>query len=394
MGGMETHLLALGDHLHSEGHEVSFLVTAAVGDWHHRPREAGIPISTVLQGRWESKIKHAQRVLSELHGYDAVMLNHCPPARAVVGSVDRATAVVSMIHTDHPDDYPLALSSHGDIDRTICPSNRIYQTALAKGAAEASLVLVPYGVRVASGQPPRASDTFKPTGLQIAFVGRLVDEHKGVLNLPAIVTSFAERHDGAFQLDVIGEGPDLEALRREIARLGVGKMINLVGDVSHDEVLTRLPRYDVLLMPSRYEGLPLGVLEAMAAGVVPVVTDLPGVADELIRDGVNGLLVPRDDVDAFADALERASRPSVHTALSRAAWQTIRDRFRSEQILARHAEVLVDAVKQRRRAMSARSGISSYDLLGRAPRAPRVFIDAVKRGRKMRRAYARVRDAR
>jgi glycosyltransferase involved in cell wall biosynthesis len=394
MGGMETHLLAFANHLHGENHDVGFLVTTAVGDWHDRPAEAGIPVSTVLQGRWESKIEHAQRVLSELHGYDAVMLNHCPPARAVVGSVDLATAVVSMIHTDHPDDYPLALSGHGDIDRTICPSSQIYRTALEKGASEESLFLVPYGVRVASDRPPETPDTPKRGGPHIAFVGRLAHEHKGVLNLPAIVARFAARYDGACQLDVVGDGPDLEALRREIARLGVGEMVNLVGHLSHDEVLARLPRYDLLLMPSRYEGLPLVILEAMAAGVVPVVTDLPGVADELIRDQVNGLLVPRDDVDAFADALERGARPSVHASLSRAAWQTIRDRFSSERMLDRHAEVLVEAVEKRRNGTLPRSGIASYDLLGRGARAPRVFIDAVKRGRKIRRSYARVRAAR
>jgi glycosyltransferase involved in cell wall biosynthesis len=240
-------------------------------------------------------------------------------------------------------------------------------------------------VRVASDRPPEAPDTLKPGGPQIVFVGRLVHEHKGVLNLPAVVARFAAKHDDDFHLDVIGEGPDLAALRREIARLGVGKMVNLVGDLSHDEVLTRLPSYDVLLMPSRYEGLPLVILEAMAAGVVPVVTDLPGVADELIRHRSNGFLVPRDDVEGFADALERAAQPSVRAALSRAAWETIRDRFSSQRILPRHEEVLVEAVKQRRSAMTPRSGISDYDLLGRGTRGPRVFIDAVKRGRKIRR---------
>ena len=389
MGGMETHLLSFASHLRRDGHDVGFLVTTGVGDWHDRPAEEGMPVSAVLQGRWESKIKHAERVLGELHGYDAVMLNHCPPARAVVGSVDRAIAVVSMIHTDHPDDYPLALSAHGDFDRTICPSTQIYRTALSRGAQRESLVHVPYGVHVDPEPPRRRADSAKPEELRIAYIGRLVHEHKGVLNLPAIVTRFAARHDRAFRLDVIGDGPDLEALRGEVAKFEVAEQVSLVGDVSHDEVLTRLPRYDVLLMPSRYEGLPLVILEAMAAGVVPVITDLPGVADEAVRDGVNGFLVPRDDLDGFARALENAAEPSVRANLSDAAWQTIRDRFSSDLVLARHTEVFAQAVEERRAAMQMRSGVSSFEVLGRGLRAPRVVIDAVKGGRKGWRALLR-----
>ena len=381
-GGMETHLLSFADYLHGSGHDVRFLVTAGVGAWHDRPAKTGIPVDAVLQRPWESKIRHARRVLRELNGHDVVMLNHCAAARAVVGSVDPDIAVVSMIHTNHPDDYPLGLSPFGDIDCTICPSKQIHQTALAHGAERDSLAVVPCAVRVDPAAPAGTEKDWETRPLKIAYVGRLVDEHKGILNLPAIAARFAAKYDRPFRLDVMGDGPDLVRLKREIARFRVEAVISLVGGLSHDEVLTRLPRYDVLLMPSRYEGFGIVMLEAMAAGVVPVVTHLPGITDEVIDDGVNGFLVPRDDVAAFTDALDKAASPSKHSELSRAAWATVRDRFDSEQVLARHTEVLAKAVQRRYDAMAPRSGLSSFELLGRGGHAPRFLIDTVKRGRK------------
>lgn len=102
------------------------------------------------------------------------------------------------------------------------------------------------------------------------------------------------------KVTVFGDGPqrgDLEAL---IGELGVGDRVELVGWA--DDVRARLVDFDVFVLPSRLEGLPMSLLEAMHAGVAVVATDV-GSVTEVIEDGRTGRVVPPDDPAALASAL-------------------------------------------------------------------------------------------
>jgi glycosyltransferase involved in cell wall biosynthesis len=94
------------------------------------------------------------------------------------------------------------------------------------------------------------------------------------------------------------------------------------------QVLALYPEHDVLVLPSRAEGLPVVLLEAMAAGVVPVVSDLPSGIPEIVADGINGYRPPVGDVAAFAKAIaELAGDRERLQTMSRAARQTVVDHF-------------------------------------------------------------------
>ncbi|HEV3125093.1 MAG TPA: glycosyltransferase, partial [Candidatus Dormibacteraeota bacterium] len=123
-----------------------------------------------------------------------------------------------------------------------------------------------------------------------------------------------------------GDERHLEELRNDIARAGLGERVRLPGFCAEPQLV--LAAADVLVAPSTTawpEGYGLAVVDALCAGV-PVIASAHGGHLEIVRDGVDGLLVPPDDVDALAGAIRRMlDDADLRHAMARAA---LRDRTR------------------------------------------------------------------
>ncbi len=130
----------------------------------------------------------------------------------------------------------------------------------------------------------------------VVAVGRLVPQK----NLELAVEALRGVPDAA--LLIVGEGPSRVSIEACAARCGVAERVRLAG--ARDDAREILGAADVVVVPSRWEGLPLVVLEAMAAGRPVVATDVTGIPD-LVDDGVTGLLVPSDDAEGMARAMRR-----------------------------------------------------------------------------------------
>jgi glycosyltransferase involved in cell wall biosynthesis len=143
-----------------------------------------------------------------------------------------------------------------------------------------------------------------PTGERvICFVGNLVHE-KGP---DVLIDAFARLTASGFSdLRVVfgGEGRQKEELRSKAAALGIGDRIHFLGRLSADEVAVCMAAANVLCLPSRREGCPNVVLEALASGR-PVIGSAVGGVPELLNDR-NGIMVPPDDPDALAAAITTA----------------------------------------------------------------------------------------
>jgi glycosyltransferase involved in cell wall biosynthesis len=121
----------------------------------------------------------------------------------------------------------------------------------------------------------------------------------------------------------IGGSGRLGHYRAETERLGIADRVQFTGWVDEEVVHRLLERADVLVLPSRFEGLPIAVIEAMAFGLAVVVTPV-GAVPEVIRDGEEGILVPVGDPRILAKALTRLARdPALRQHLGRNA----RNRF-------------------------------------------------------------------
>ncbi|TWJ17319.1 glycosyltransferase [Geobacter argillaceus] len=131
-------------------------------------------------------------------------------------------------------------------------------------------------------------------------VGRLV-EAKDQAELVRITRTLVDKGYNVYTL-IVGDGPLRGELEREVAATGMQSRVWLTG--SRDDVPLILKSCDLFVLPSRWEGLPLVILETMCAGTPPVFYDVGGTA-EFVRDGEDGIKVPAGNTEAILAALER-----------------------------------------------------------------------------------------
>ncbi len=205
-----------------------------------------------------------------------------------------------------------------------------WKSFISEIAPRAQITVAPNFVAAPDATPVRAG----PARL-ILFLG-VVGERKGAFDLLEAF-ALARSQCGGLELSIGGKGA-VERARTEARRLGVADNVDFCGWVGAEAREALLQRADIFVLPSRNEGLPMSVLEAMARGL-PVIATPVGGLPELIEDGVNGLLVPPGDANALARAIVKlASDPTARQALGAAARQTI---------LARHsAAVALPMVEQ------------------------------------------------
>lgn len=144
----------------------------------------------------------------------------------------------------------------------------------------------------AAAHPPR-----------VIAVGRLEEQKGFVYFVRACAEVYRERKDVEFWM--VGAGPLLEPLQTLAAELGIGSAVRFWG--RRDDVPDLLRQADMLVSSSLWEGFPTVLLEAMAARLPVVATDVSG-SRELVRDGETGLLVPPADPGALAKAMARLLR--------------------------------------------------------------------------------------
>jgi glycosyltransferase involved in cell wall biosynthesis len=166
--------------------------------------------------------------------------------------------------------------------------------------------------------PPPPEPRPQP-GPLIGAVGRL-ERQKGF----DILIRALGRVEGA-TLFIVGDGTERANLE-ELAR-GVGVAERVVWNGWRDDPRGLFPSFDVLVFPSRFEGFPLAVLEALLAGSAVVAADVGSVA-EVVRDGETGLLVPPEDPGAVADAIRRLlADEGLRRRLGEAGRRLVLERF-------------------------------------------------------------------
>jgi glycosyltransferase involved in cell wall biosynthesis len=164
----------------------------------------------------------------------------------------------------------------------------------------------------------------------IAFTGRC-SEAKGLYDLLQ-AGLVLRRSFPRLRIECAGDG-DIDEAERAIASMGLADRVRIhgwIGACHRDELLARAT---VFVLPSHAEGLPMSLLEAMAAGCPVVATAVGGIPD-LVSHGTNGLLVPPGDTRALAAAVHRLlAEPRLARALGRAARATVAARFTPERSL-------------------------------------------------------------
>lgn len=196
------------------------------------------------------------------------------------------------------------------------------------------VVVVPNGVDV--GTPGVARESIDAAGLvdnggplELVSVGRLTRD-KGHATL---IRALRELVEGGLEarLEIVGEGPDRDALEALAERQGVGRRVTFAGGREHQDVVATLREKDLFVVASRAESFGLAVVEAMAVGL-PVVATSVGGLPEVVVDGETGILVDPRDPTALALALRKmAADPLSRRRMGARGAERVREKF-----LARH----------------------------------------------------------
>lgn len=187
----------------------------------------------------------------------------------------------------------------GAMDRLVCTSRRQVHEFARRGLPASAMTLIRNGVELpASAAPPSPeADPARKTIVQVANV--MPD--KDFDTLLAAVGRLATRRDD-FELLLIGDGTDSPEIAGRIAELGAVDRIRPLG--RREDVPTLLAAGDVFTLSTHSEVFSVATLEAMAAGLPVVVSDIPAF-EEMLTDGVEALLCPPGDAESLACALER-----------------------------------------------------------------------------------------
>lgn len=226
--------------------------------------------------------------------------------------------------------------------------------ALAGGSDDPRIHLVPNGTDLdpeaveGSGEAARKRWRLPPSAPLLLAVGRLVDK-KGFRYLLDALPEVLRRHPDAHL--VLGGGGDLEqALRARARELGVEGSVTFSGPLDHPGVLELMRAADLFVMPSirdrrgNIDGLPVVVLEAMAAGLPVVATRVAGMP-LAVADGETGLLVPERDPAALAEALlSLLGDPARRRALGSAGRRRVEEELHWGAIARVHDRLYREAV--------------------------------------------------
>jgi glycosyltransferase involved in cell wall biosynthesis len=294
MGGTFTVFRQLREGLGAHGFELSWLASGATGDLRHDAwpgeRGRGEVVDPSGQMSPRSRAEELARVISERR-FDAVILNVLGDGveTELARYLPQTLLRVVVVHNITPGTYAAARSVRDHVHAAVCVSPRCRDDLVrSHGFDPARTILIPNAVDVerfaAAAEGRRKGD-----GLRLLFLGRIEDNSKGVMWLPRIVSERAP----ATTVTIAGAGPDEARLRRAFERSG--DRVAFRGAVPPEGVPELLAGHDVLLMPSRFEGAPMSLIEGMAAGCVPIASQIYGVTDAFVEHGEDGLLFPLGD---------------------------------------------------------------------------------------------------
>ncbi len=328
-----------------------------------RMRRHGVDVAVVPMVRPISPFRDAAalfRLLGLLRrGRFDVVHTHSSKAGFLGRLAARLAGVPRVVHTPHTFAFQMEVSPFSMglyrtlerlaacwTDRLICVCEAEREAARRAGLDRAGrCVVIPNGLPASAFEPTpdkgalRRRLGLRPEDRVVGMIGRLASQ-KSPLDLVA-AAAFTLKREPDVRFVLVGDGPLMPAVRREIDALGLGDRVFAPGALENGAGL--VSAFDVFVLPSRWESLPYSLLEAMAAGVAIVATPVGGVPDVIVHEKT-GLLAPAGSPACLALAiLELLEDKSKRRTLGAAARGRAEERYRLEPLVDRIERIYAGA---------------------------------------------------
>lgn len=341
--GPSRHMIDLAQHVAELGHEVR--VISGTGEVTREAERVGLDAHTVPL-RHKLDLRGARRMAAHLRSAQVV---HSHDRRAgLFARLASRRANTASVHTFHglPDEIAIQVGRETPAPRlegtsrlqeiqalhltvraerwlaglgtTVVPSRALYEWLLAHGWPGARMRVIPYGVPLAADPGAIGHDP-------VRFATAAYLDHRKAIEL---AIEACARTKETVRLDIYGDGParpSLEARARALA-------VDVVFHGFVDDFRARRDEYDVFILPTKGDNLPVAILEAMASAAPVLATRVGGIPEEVI-DGVTGILVPPEDPAAMAEAMDRlASQPDLRREMGLHGRRRVAEEFDPQRV--------------------------------------------------------------
>lgn len=324
IGGTSTVVRELTLRLNAdEGFEVEVACLDRWGPVAEELREHGVSVTALgAAGKWDARVIFRLLGLIREKRIDTVFsfLIHANAVAAVAARFVPGVRFIQSIQTTQPKPawhWAVQNAIQGAAEVIVVPSPSAAEAAENfAGVDRQKILVIPNAVDL----PEEAAGTEEDEESHVGFIGRL----DAIKRVPDLVTAVSLLFPPVI-LDIFGEGEERKNISAAIESLDLKDRVILHGAVAGP--VGALASIDVLVLPSDAEGFGLVLIEAMAAGVPVIGTDVPGIRD-VIENGVNGLLVPARNPPALADAIAKILTDSgLREKLVAGGVKTVEERF-------------------------------------------------------------------
>jgi glycosyltransferase involved in cell wall biosynthesis len=235
--------------------------------------------------------------------------------------------------------------NHNIAHKLVAVSRKTYEVALREGVRSERISVIQNGIAPLSLESRSKLEIRKKTGMEaddlvLVSVGRLVYQkaHEFLIAcMPDVLREFPNAKVG-----ICGEGSLRSDLQAQIERLNLTDSVKLLG--KSDRVATYLASADIFVLPSRWEGMPIALLEAMSAGLPCIATKVEGV-DEVLVEGEHGLFVPVEDTPTLGKAILQLLRtPETRARMGAAARQHVSKFYTVDRMCQQYLELMLNCL--------------------------------------------------
>jgi glycosyltransferase involved in cell wall biosynthesis len=364
MGGADKQLLLAADEMRRRGHEVLIVSLTPLGPMGLEGRSLGIPTDSLEMRRGVPDPRGLMRLIQLVRAWKPdVLHSHMVHANLLARALRvfvRVPAMVSTIHNIY-EGGRLRMAAYRLTNRLVDHVTIVSQAAADRFVRDGIvprelLKVVPNGVNPEHFRDVPATEREslrRAMGLESEFVWLAVGRFQPAKDYPNLLRAFArvrERFPAAILL-LVGQGP-LQSETETLAHaLGLGGQVRFLG--VRQDVPDLMSVADAFVMSSAWEGMPIVLLEAAAAGL-PIVATLAGGNHEVILEGESGFLVPPRDAEALGSAMLRLMELSdaQRASMGQRGRQRVRTEYGLRRVVDRWEELYREVLVRKGRGLA------------------------------------------